>query len=853
MIGYRNAAYNPRERCVELFTWDEEGVRIQTSVPFQPYLYLEDPNGKATSIFQTPLRKKIFQNSYERRKYIADTNNHRLFENFGPVQQSLLDMYWEVNEQPEFTKFPLKIQFIDIEVVAQEFPKATDAKYSINVITVYDSLLKKFFVWGEKPYKTDNPNVVYVHCESEVDLLTYFINFIKNDFPDILSGWNSAFFDIPYIINRIKNVLGDDYTKELSPVNNIYARTFMGKFGQQETQWHIDGISCVDYLDIYKRFCTTNRESYRLGYIGEVELNETKVEFGETNLVNLMKNDWNKFVDYNIQDVNLLVKLEEKLRYIELLRMLAYVGLTTFEGAMGTLSVITGATAIRARKKKTIISTFIRDEAEGKNPGAFVAEPQKGIQESIVSFDANSLYPNVMISLNMSPETKIGKIIEANKEKGTVTIRHVNGKIFTLTNENFARFIKTDQVAISKAKVLFSQKTTGIMPDLVDYYYKERKKVQIELKKIKKEISETEDTKRKFDLKMISDRLNAKQLCIKIFINSVYGFFGNKQAPFGDDDIASSITLTGQAIIKQAAIICSQFLKQEYDVDVTAEQVRAYGDTDSVYFSLKHIPNLIFSKKGKVTKDAHAIVEKLGDYLNIEIVKWAKKTLNSQDCRLNFKRETLADAGIFVEKKRYVLHVLDDEGIACDKWKYVGVEVVRTTMPKPVKPLAKAIIETIITNKNRTDADKKVLDAYDTFKNLSVEEIAFTSSISKYESYASKCNGFVTVKRMPCHVKGAYFYNLLLEKLNLTNQYEKIASGDKIKYLYVQTPNKFGISVIGFKYRFPKEFMSLFTPDIETMYEKILHAVVTRYYSAVNWQARKPSEQTQCDLFDIFG
>lgn len=490
MIGYRNAAYNPREQCVELFTWDEEGVRIQTSIPFQPYLYIEDPNGKSTSIFQTPLRKKVFRNSYERRKYISDTGNHRLFENMGPVQQSLLDLYWEINEKPEFGKFPLKIQFIDIEVVAQEFPKAADAKYSINVITIYDSLLKKFFVWGQEPYETDNPNVIYEYCDTEVQLLTCFIDFIKRDFPDILSGWNSAFFDIPYIINRIKNVLGEDAAKDLSPVKNIYQRSFMGKFGQQETQWYIDGISCVDYLDIYKRFCTTNRESYRLGYIGEIELSETKVEFGETNLVNLMKNDWKKFVDYNIQDVNLLVKLEEKLRYIELLRMLAYVGLTTFEGAMGTLSVITGATAIRARKRNTIISTFIRDDNTGKNPGAFVAEPQPGIQESIVSFDANSLYPNVMISLNMSPETKLGNIIEANKDAGTVTIRHVNGKIFTLTNENFAKFIKTDQVAISKAKVLFSQKTKGIMPDLVDYYYKERKKVQAELKKVKKEIAE---------------------------------------------------------------------------------------------------------------------------------------------------------------------------------------------------------------------------------------------------------------------------------------------------------------------------------------------------------------------------
>jgi DNA polymerase elongation subunit (family B) len=362
------------------------------------------------------------------------------------------------------------------------FPNPQDPDHPINIITIYDTITKKFYSWGLKPYTAKSSDVVYIACKTEEELLRKFVDFFSKDYPDILSGWNSEFFDVPYVINRVRKVLGEEAMQRLSPAGSLRSRTFMGKYGREQVKWHIEGLSCVDYLDIYKRFCQTLRESYKLDAIGEIELQERKIDYGDQNLTELADGDWDTFVDYNIQDVNLLVRLEQKLQYIQLLRMIAYAGLTTFEGALGSLSVITGLCSIRARLKDKRIPTFIKDVKEGtKNEGAYVADPQKGFQEHIVSLDANSLYPNTMITLNLSPETKVGKI-ESKDEKG-ITVKHVNGQTFTLTHEKFAAFVKQEEIAISRAKILFTQKEKGIIPDTIDYYYSKRVEVKKQLKK----------------------------------------------------------------------------------------------------------------------------------------------------------------------------------------------------------------------------------------------------------------------------------------------------------------------------------------------------------------------------------
>ena len=853
-MSYRNAIYNSRDQSIKLFTWDETGKRITRDVTFNPYLYLESPDGDKTSIYGTKVKKRTFNTQYDRNKYIADSGNRRLFENIPTVQQYLLEAFWHENETPEFTQHPLRMVFLDIETFSPDsFPNTEDPTHTVNVITCYDTFSKKFHTFGLNPYTNEADNVIYYHCKNEKALFIKFIEYIEADYPDILSGWNSEFFDIPYIINRIERLLGQEYVNRLSPVGQVYDRMIRGKFGREVKRYYINGVACIDYLDIYKRFCLKLRESYKLDAIGEIELNERKVDYGDINLATLSETDWNTFVKYNIQDVNLLVRLEEKLQYVSLLRMLSYVGLTTLEGAMGTISVINGALTIKARKRKEVISTFVRNQAEGKNPGAYVAEPKNGFKENVVSFDANSLYPNVMIALNLSPETKVGKIEKVDDDN--YTVKHVSGRSFNLTKEKFSAFIKQEELAITKAGFLFTQKKQGIIPEFLDHYYKERVIIKDELFKAKKKLQALKKTDPDYQkLQFEVERLNTKQMVIKILVNSCYGYMGNKQAPIGDDDIASSVTLTGQAVIKQAGKLLQDYLTSNFNITDKhiLNESWVYSDTDSCYFSLGCIKDKVPLKDGnEVSAGFYKTVNDLEDYLNAGITLWAKKNLLTKDSRFVFKRECIADVAVFLQKKRYVMHILDDEGLKVDKFKYVGVEVVRTTMPNAIKPYAKKIIETMLLTQSQNQTNKLLNETFDVFKSLMPEEIAFVMGVKGYEKYAPLCREFLVAKGMPIHVKSAYYHNLIMSKID--GKSETISSGDKIRYLYVEKQNKYGITNIGFKYNYNAEFKNLFKIDYVLMFEKILFNSIERFYNSVGWRIRKPTDNVQTELDDLFG
>lgn len=858
---YRSAVYLPNNRLVRLFSWDVHGNRISYDTSYEPYIYLETAGtGDAVSIFNTQLKKKTFNTHYDRYKYLNDNEGQRIFENLPAVQQFLVDTFYTKNESSDFSKFPIKVYFIDIETYSVDsFPDINQANHEVNVITVYDTLSKQFFTWGTKPTTKPMENVTYIFCRNEKEMFLKFLDFFERDYPDILSGWNSEFFDVPYVINRLNVLFGSDYAKRLSPVGRLSSRAFMSKYGKQQIRWYIEGIACIDYLDIYRKFCPKMRESYKLNDIAELEEVGSKVDYGDQNLSSLADNNWDTFVEYNIQDVNLLSKLENKLKYLELLRSIAYAGCTTFEGALGTLSVVNGLCAIKARHKGLRIHTFNREVDEShKNEGAYVGEPQRGFQTHIMSVDANSLYPNTMITLNLSPETKIGNIV--NKTDTQVEIQHVNGKKFTVTAQGFEDFLKAEKVAVSLAGVLFSQKKKGIVPEIVDSFYKKRVEIQKLQDAYTKQMVDLSKTSQEYlDLKKETDSLEIKQYTIKILINSIYGYFGNKRAPMGDDDLARSITLTGQAVIKQSNLLVRDYIKNVAGVTddyLSKNDPIIYNDTDSCYITIKDIASKLnltmLDVKGHVTKEYLKAVADVESHINTKIKEWGAQALNSTDCRLVFKREVIADTGLFLEKKRYVLHILNNKGIPCNKFKYVGVEVVRTTMPAAIKPYAKKIVETMLTTKDKVQTDKVLNDAYETFKKLPVEDIAAVMGISSYDKWAMQCNEFTTAKGMPYHVKAAYFYNYMLKRMNISHKYEALTAGDKLRFINVRQPNRYGIKIIGYKYYFPQEFVNVFEPDYDFMFSKLLFAMIERFYQSVGWQIRLPSMNTQTDLFALF-
>jgi DNA polymerase elongation subunit (family B) len=337
----------------------------------------------------------------------------------------------------------------------------------------------------------------------------------------------------------------------------------------------------------------------------------------------------------------------------------------------------------------------------------------------------------------------------------------------------------------------------------------------------------------------------------------LYGAFGSKSAPFGDDDIASSVTLTGQAIIKQSNDIIREFVKRDIpDIsNIELENVIVYNDTDSCYITLEPYMKrklLEFSVDLKPTEECYAKVLGIETYLNSNINIWTKKALGASNSRFSFKREKICEVGLFLQKKRYVTKIIDNEGKVEVKVKYTGVEVNRTSMPATIKPFAKRIIETMLATQSRSETNKVLEEAYEAFKKLGPQDVSFVMGINNYTQLAKKCSGLSIGKGVPIHVKSAYLYNHFLKEFKTGSKYEHIGSGDKVRYFYVQQPNKYKVEVIGYKNDIPKEFEEFFKVDYEKMFEKILFNSIERFYDNVNWNIYKPSEAVRVDLFDFF-
>jgi DNA polymerase elongation subunit (family B) len=852
---YRSASYNPFNESIFLRTWTETGDRIETEIPFRPFLYLEKEGASdGLSIFKTDLLKKQFRNSIERRKFVQSTANNRIFYNIPPEQQFLVEMYKEQNNHPDFSKFPLKIFLLDIEVDARgEFPVPEKAAAPINLITVFDTLTKTTHTWGLKErYIPTLENCIYHCCKDEQDLILQFVDFWKSDYCDVASGWNSAGFDFPYLINRFRKLFGEDFIKQLSPVGNVRGRRVFTDMGKEMTIWTIQGISLLDYMDLYKTFSPGERESFSLNYISELELGEGKIAHNAVSLGELAQTDWATFVDYNIQDVHLLVKLEEKLKFLEIARMLSYKGCTNFESALGKVSIVTGAVAIQAAKQGYIIPTFpIQNERESYE-GGFVRDPEKGIQKSIVSFDVNSLYPNTIITLNISPETKIGRVVDGDfenlnrlPEDSELTIRLINGNLHKLTSKKFKKFLTQEKLSLSKAGVMYSQKAKGVIPNLIDQIYKERVETKQALTKLKK----TKKKDRETVLKLTY--FDTLQYTLKILLNSIYGTFANKHSSLMDIDHATSITVTGQNVSKAGGNIIDELVNCKYGIDGS---ITKYGDTDSLYISidpiLQKLDIPLLNENGEINQEVHDIVSELDECVNEKILQWAREELYSVDPRYVFKREVISDVGVFLQKKRYILHVLDEEGVSVDKFKYTGVELVRSTTPKKVKKFIEDITKKALLSENIKETNEVYRNCYNEFQKLDPNDVAARTSINNLKKYSEGASLYKFKTSTPSHVKGAIAYNLLIKQHKIDDKYEPIETGQKVKKLYC-SKNKYGLDAITYISVLPTEFGININWD--KMFSKLVTQPIERLYEAIGWNLPEIGKEVQTDLFEMFG
>lgn len=497
---YRNAWWSNKDKCIYLRTWNENGERVTEKVPFSPYLYIETPRGQYESVLGTKLARKDFPTPFDRTLFLKSYGSDRVYEKFDAFHQFLLDKYWQHCSEPSFTRLPLRVLFYDIEVDPLpdgEFPTPEESKAEINLISFYDSLAKKYYIFSKNDYTGNGlgDDTEYVKCDNEQDLLRRMILFWQqDDYPDIVSAWNSNSFDLPYIKGRIEKVLGESEFLKLSPYGAIKESLATDKMGHEYTRFDIAGVANIDFIDAYIRFNQKRQESYRLDYIAHMELGVGKVEY-ESNIQDFMREDWNRFVEYNKRDVELLVKLEDKLNYFKIIRIFAYHACTNFEKALLTIPITNGVLAVKARSIGKKLHFFKNSLAKGDLTGGLV-QSTSGFHHDIVTFDATSLYPSIIISNNISPETKIGvarpttfsQDIYQGQDDDKFKITLVNGKEYEVTRKKLRKFVKSQNLVLCPNGAMFLQDQQGMLPSWVEGILNKRLAIRQEMKQKKKEL-----------------------------------------------------------------------------------------------------------------------------------------------------------------------------------------------------------------------------------------------------------------------------------------------------------------------------------------------------------------------------
>lgn len=867
---YANIVYNYKDSSIWYSTWDEYGNKTEKVVPFKPYLFIKD-NGAhdAISIYEEYLRRMEFKDAGARRKFTEGTK--KTYFNLPVCQQFLIDQFRGQQETDEFSKNPLRVFFLDIETYSPNgFPNPLEAKDEITVITVYDSITKHYNVFGNGyQYYAKDDDVIYYYYPDEDKMLRGFVRWWRKHFPDIVSGWYSFGFDMPYICNRLARLYNDEFAaSKLSPVGRAWHKEDCKKrFGAVERiydqLWNLDGVTHIDMQAAYYKFSPKKLESYSLNSVCAAEGLGQKLEY-DGSLADWWTNNPREFIDYNIQDVRLLVNLENKLKYMQLCRHMAYSALAPIGDALSTLPIITGLEALEALKRERIISSFDNSDAKVEFEGGYVAEPKIGFSRSIVSLDVNSLYPSAIRTLNISNETKVGWF-DYTEDNKFVDVRTVSGRNKRFTAEQFDDFVRRADVAIAPNGVMYTQKRQGIIPALVERLYSVRKSTKKKMLSLEKQASEMRinGTGTEAEITKIEDEasfLNIRQWLAKIQLNSIYGAMGEKHGAMFDLDLSKSITSLGREVIKKTADIVNKKVGSMIGSDYVDATV--YQDTDSAYITIDPIikhRNMSMMDGDKINPDIYPIVDEISDYVNGEVEEFLRTKRNCKNPCVVFKREAIApNGGIWLAKKMYAIHVMDDEGVLCDKITYHGMSVVRSSTPEKVKPMIRGIIETMIKTQDRSAIVQKAKQYWNDYQKLTTLEKSVAIGCNNIQKYyekgtRDKDGNFVAATGTPRQVVAGIMFNEMLKTAGLDKKYEKIMEGDKLRIIYVKEPNKFGLKSFAFKKKIPTEWKNDLIIDDKTMFLKTVWSCVQKCFEVVGWSEIDPTLDEAVDLNDILG
>ena len=804
----------------------KNGKRGSRKIKWQPKLYVPSPVGSEWKTLNGQSLEPInFKSIKEARNFIQmhqDTpdavyglDNYQ-YVYIGEEYSDYIN--WEMSKMLTIT--------LDIEVACENgFPEASKAEEPLLCITVKNHSNKAIIVWGIGEYTNDK--VRYIQCEDELELIRKFMHFWIKTQPDIITGWNIQFFDIPYLCNRISRLLGEDEIQKFSPWGIVKADT-VTQYGKTHQKYNILGVSILDYLDLYRKFTYVNRESYRLDFIAEVELGEKKHENPHETFRDWYTNDYQSFVDYNVQDVELVDRLEDKMKLIELCITLAYEMKVNFVDVYSPIRMWDIFIYNFLKDKKVAIPRKKSHRKDDKYVGAYVKEPQTGLHDWVMSFDLNSLYPHLIMQYNISPET-LAK--EANPLMS----------VERLLREEIE--IPDDGYAVTPNGARFGKDIQGFLPAMMENMYNDR----VKFKKWSLEAKQRyEDTKEEQYLNEIS-KFDNIQMSRKIALNSAYGAIGNQYFRYYDERMAAAITTAGQLAIRWIENDVNRYLNRILQTD-DKDYVIAV-DTDSIYVSFDELVSKINPKNPVDFLDKVA-KEKLEPYIT-KCFEELAEYVNAYQQKMDMAREVIADKGIWTAKKRYILNVHDSEGVryAEPQLKIMGIEAVKSSTPGPCRVKIREVLKVIV-NEDEKAVNTFIQEFRKEFLDTQVEDIAFPRSVNGLKKWGDRSSIFK--KRCPMHIKGALIYNHLLTKLNLTKKYPLIQDGEKIKYLLLKTPNALQANVIAFMGELPKEFDLHDTIDMDTQFEKSFVDPLEFIVDSIDWQIDR-SYGTARTLEALFG
>jgi DNA polymerase elongation subunit (family B) len=813
-------------------------------IQYSPTLFL--PTNKNTewkNLFGENLESKRFETIRDARdfnKRYEEVANFKIYGNssfeyafIAETQPGMID--WNIDD--------LKVSIIDIEVGSENgFPDPYKATEPITAIAIRD-LNGDMVVYGcgdydkEKDETNKDKTVKYVKCRDEYTLCKTFLDDWEKDYPDVISGWNIKFFDIPYLVNRFNRILGEEQTKRLSPWNNVYGREKVIR-GKNMTSYDLTGVATLDYIELYKWYAPggKSQESYRLDNIAHVELGKKKIDYSEyDNLHQLYRLNFQKFIEYNIVDVELVFELESKLKLIELGLTLAYDTKTNYEDIFAQTRMWDSIIYSYLFEKNIIVPPKIIKNKTEAFEGAYVKEPQVGMHNYVASFDLNSLYPHLMMGYNISPETLI------NHEDYTDDMREILGQVINV-DRMIDRKIDTSKlkdVTITPNGQFFRTDVQGFLPKMLEEMYEDRKKFKKLMLKSKQDYENETDESKKYEIKNLIARYDNLQLAKKVSLNSAYGALGSQYFRFYDLRMALGVTTAGQLSIRWIEKALNEYLNKL--LKSKNEDYVIASDTDSIYLRLGELVDSVFKDKS----NTNAIIAFMDKVCEQKIQPFIDKSyqelasyVNAYAQKMQMKREGLSDKGIWTAKKRYILNVYNNEGVQYKEpqIKVMGLEMVKSSTPAAIREKMKEVIQLMMKG-SESDVQEFILNFREEFKKLPPEDISFPRGLNGLTDYADSV--MMYKKGTPIHVRGAILYNHYLKKYELLKKYPLIQEGEKLKFTYLKVPNHFKEDVISYPGRLPKEFNLSEYIDYETQFNKAFVEPVKVILDCMGWQVEK--------------